>query len=232
MPSTIDVLDPYDISEDILTIKANRRNLSKILKQAKPSKEANQVSSADTFKTTAAKYYVRIGDKTVVATLDTGAAVRLEKGPWGRLGRDKTLLLGTDWFQKGKALIHFDEQKILLKYQGKELEVLISHNGLEKLVRPDEIEASDYESGDAFDKWEYESEEMEKKEGYYTEEQSKEEETTCEEIPSLAIYLAILEQVTMWKEEESTIEELKVDLDNLSEEKRVEVVKLFEAEEE
>ncbi|CAG8525623.1 11197_t:CDS:2 [Acaulospora morrowiae] len=76
---------------------------------------------------------------------------------------------------------------------------------------------------------EYESKEVE--EEYYTEERSEEEETTCEEIPSLAIYLATLEKVLTWKEEEPTIEELKVDLDNLSEKERVEVVKLFEAKE-
>ncbi|CAG8648703.1 15819_t:CDS:2, partial [Acaulospora morrowiae] len=117
-------------------------------------------------------------------------------------------------------------------YQEKELEVPISHNGLEGLARPDEAEAGDYENGDAFDEWEYESEEVEEEEGYYTEERSEEEETTCEEIPSPAIYLATLEEVPTWEEGEPTTEEPKVDLDNLSEEERVEVVKLFEAEEE
>ncbi|CAG8724510.1 18470_t:CDS:2, partial [Acaulospora morrowiae] len=43
-----------------------------------------------------------------------------------------------------------------------------------------------------------------------------------------AIYLAALEEVSMWEEGELTIEEPKVDLDNLSKEERREIVKLFE----
>ncbi|CAG8608762.1 17038_t:CDS:2, partial [Acaulospora morrowiae] len=83
---------------------------------------------------------------------------------------------------------------ILLKYQEKELEVPISHNGIEGLARPDKVEANDYESGDVFDKWEYESEEGLEEEGNYTEEQSEGEEATLEEILSPAIYLTALEE--------------------------------------
>ncbi|CAG8781668.1 772_t:CDS:1, partial [Acaulospora morrowiae] len=224
LPSVVDTLKPYDISEDILSMKANatfaqllkypdqQRNLSKILKRAKPPEETNQVSSADMLKTTAAKCYVRVGDKTMVAVLDTGAAVsiitkrladklrltinekstsvvvtanRTRERTLGKIkdvgitiqgvtipvklrvieSRDETLLLGTDWFQKTKARIHFDEQKIFLRYQGKELEIPISHNGVEELTRPDESEESDYESGGTYGEFEYESEEVEEEEG-------------------------------------------------------------------
>ncbi|CAG8634158.1 15363_t:CDS:1, partial [Acaulospora morrowiae] len=75
----------------------------------------------------------------------------------------------------------------------KELEVPISHNGIEGLARPDEINANDYESGDVFDEWKYESEEGLEEESYYTEKRSEGEETTLEEILSPVIYLAALE---------------------------------------
>ncbi|CAG8611651.1 8139_t:CDS:2 [Acaulospora morrowiae] len=71
-----------------------------------------------------------------------------------------------------------------------------------------------------------------KEEGYYTEERSEREKATLEEIPSPTIYLAALEEVPTWEEGELTIEEPKVDLDNLSEEERREVVKLLETKDE
>ncbi|CAG8675091.1 16828_t:CDS:2, partial [Acaulospora morrowiae] len=98
----------------------------------------------------------------------------------------------------------------------KELEVPISHNGVEGLVQPDESESSDYESKGTYGEFEYESEEMEEEEGYYTRERSGEETTDQEsvakettdrkeappseveteemEIPSPAIYLTVLEE--------------------------------------
>ncbi|CAG8623668.1 16156_t:CDS:2 [Cetraspora pellucida] len=82
---------------------------------------------------TAARCYVRIQGNPVVAVLDSGAAVIMATGVETRaLGKindvkiviqdamisstlqviessDETLLLGTDWFQKAKARLHFDE---------------------------------------------------------------------------------------------------------------------------
>ncbi|CAG8694906.1 15637_t:CDS:2, partial [Acaulospora morrowiae] len=116
--------------------------------------------------------------------------------------RDETLLLGTDWFQRGNARIHFDEWKILLRYRGKELEVLISHNGIEGLAWPDELKVSDDESKDTFDELEYESENVEKEERYYTGEQSEEEETMDKGIPSPAVYLTILEEIPTLEDDE------------------------------
>ncbi|CAG8691250.1 17355_t:CDS:1, partial [Acaulospora morrowiae] len=136
----------------------------------------------------------------------------------------------------------------------KKLEVPISHNSVEGLVRPDESESSDYESEGTYGEFEYESEEVEEEEGYYTRERSGEgttdqesvaEETTGREeappsemetekmeIPSPAIYLTILEKVSMPEEEEFVIGEPKTDMDNLTEEERGEVVKLFKTKKE
>ncbi|CAG8722423.1 4155_t:CDS:2, partial [Acaulospora morrowiae] len=89
--------------------------------------------------------------------------------------------------------------------QERELEMSISHNDIEVLVRPGESEASGEESGDMFDELEYES----------------------EEIPGPAIYLAALEEIPMLeKEKELAVVGLKVDLNNLTEEERIEAIKL------
>ncbi|CAG8738950.1 17831_t:CDS:2, partial [Acaulospora morrowiae] len=69
MPSVVNQLEPYNISEDILSMKANAT-----YGQAKPPAESNQVSSVDVPKTTVAKCYVWIGNKMMIAILDMGAA--------------------------------------------------------------------------------------------------------------------------------------------------------------
>ncbi|CAG8652069.1 3853_t:CDS:2 [Acaulospora morrowiae] len=222
MPSTIDILNPYDISEDILTIKANviygqllkytdqRRNFSKILKRAKP---------------------------TVVATLDIGAAVsiitkKLLDKLHLEINEKSTSVIITVNGMRERTLEKAREERDTPTGDRLELKVPISYNGIEGLAYPDEVEANDYESGDVFDEWEYESEEGLEEKGYYTEERSEGEEATLEEILSPAIHLAALEEVPTWEEGELTIEEPKMDLDNLSEEKRREVVKLFETKDE
>ncbi|CAG8522358.1 5962_t:CDS:2, partial [Scutellospora calospora] len=88
---------------------------------------------------------------------------------------DETLLLGTDWFQKVKARIHFDEQKLILKYQGRTIEVPISYTGNEALNQHNKENNWDVESGDTFDEFTYEDEDLDEAEGYYTLESSEEE---------------------------------------------------------
>ncbi|CAG8675742.1 7092_t:CDS:2, partial [Acaulospora morrowiae] len=83
-----------------------------------------------------------------------------------------------------------------------ELEVPISHNGIEGLARPDELEVSDDESEDTFDELEYESEDVEEEEGYYTGERSEEEETMDKGIPSPAVYLTVLEEIPTLEDDE------------------------------
>ncbi|CAG8563377.1 16663_t:CDS:2 [Acaulospora morrowiae] len=179
MPSVIDLLSPYNISEDILAMKAN-------------ATKTNQMNSVDISKMTVAKYYVQIGNKLVITTLDTGAAkenLRKSKGsgnyPTGR-----------------KARIHFDKRRIFLNYQGNELEIPISHYKIKGLARPDESEAGEYKSGDTFNESEYKSKEVEEEEKYYIGEQSEGKEVMREEIPSPAVYLTTLEEVLTPEDEE------------------------------
>ncbi|CAG8638472.1 6773_t:CDS:2, partial [Acaulospora morrowiae] len=209
----------------LLKYSDQRKNLSKIMKRTKPPEETNQVSTADTLRMTAAKCYIRVGDKTVVAVLDTGAAFCHSK-----------------WYE-GEDF-----------REGKELEIPISHNGIEGLVRPDESESSDYKSGGTYGEFEYESEKVEEEKGYYTGKRSGEGTTDQEsvaekttgreeappskvkteemEIPSPAIYLTVLKEIPTPEEEESVIGEPKTDMDNLIEKERGEVAKLFETEKE
>ncbi|CAG8658137.1 12443_t:CDS:2, partial [Acaulospora morrowiae] len=91
-----------------------------------------------------------------------------------------------------------------------ELEIPISHNGIEGLVQPNELEVSDDESEDTFDKLEYESEDVEEEEGYYTGERSEEKETIDKGIPNLAVYLTVLEKIlTLENDEEYEDEKSK-----------------------
>ncbi|CAG8714801.1 10873_t:CDS:1, partial [Acaulospora morrowiae] len=113
---------------------------------------------------------------------------------------------------------------------GKKLEVPISHNGIEKLAQPEELEENDCGSEDMFEGIEYESEEVKKEEGYYTGDLSEgKERVDWEEISSPAIYLTALEEVPTWEEEgvEYTDEKHKMELDNLTKEEQAEVMKLF-----
>ncbi|CAG8738345.1 9462_t:CDS:1, partial [Acaulospora morrowiae] len=113
----------------------------------------------------------------------------------------------------------------------KELEVPISHNGIEGLARPNELEVSDDESEDTFDELKYESEDVEKEEGYYTGEQSEEEETMDKGILSPVVYLTVLEEIsTLEDNEEYEDEKLSVDLIGLTEENREDAAELFERE--
>ncbi|CAG8599198.1 13129_t:CDS:2, partial [Acaulospora morrowiae] len=110
--------------------------------------------------------------------------------------RDEMLLLGTDWFQKSKARIHFDEKKLYLQYAGEAIEVPISHHGTESLLEPE----SDQESAetDLFDEFEYEEEKVDERGGYYTGDVLSDEElyeNPWEEMESLAIYLTNVEEV-------------------------------------
>ncbi|CAG8683941.1 8590_t:CDS:2 [Acaulospora morrowiae] len=122
-------------------------------------------------------------------------------------------------FQRENARIHFDERKILLRYRGEKLEVPISHNGIEGLAQPDELEVSDDESEDTFDELKYESKNIEEKEGYYTGQRSKKKETMDKGIPSPAVYLTVLEEIsTLEDDEKYEDEKLRVDLIGLTEE--------------
>ncbi|CAG8651506.1 12315_t:CDS:1, partial [Acaulospora morrowiae] len=122
----------------------------------------------------------------------------------------------------------------------KELEVPISHNGIEGLLQPDESESRDYKSGGTYGEFEYENEEVKEEKGYYTGERSGEgttdqesvtEETTGQEeappseveteemeISSPAIYLTVLKEVPTPEEKEYVIGEPRTDMDNLTEE--------------
>ncbi|CAG8559270.1 17916_t:CDS:2 [Gigaspora margarita] len=93
-PSTVDKLDPYNVAQDILTMKASatigqllqypnqRRNLAQVLKrplvvELDPDMETNIVQPTNSEHTTAAHCYVRIRNNPVVAVLDSGAAMSL-----------------------------------------------------------------------------------------------------------------------------------------------------------
>ncbi|CAG8595617.1 12328_t:CDS:2 [Acaulospora morrowiae] len=106
-------------------------------------------------------------------------------------------------------------------YRGEELEVPISHNDIEGLARPDELEVSDDKNEDTFDELEYESEDVEEEEGYYTGERSEKEETIDKRIPSPAVYLTILEEIsTLEDDEEYEDEKPRMDLIGLTEKER------------
>lgn len=150
--------------------------------------------------------------------------------------RDETLLLGTDWFQRANARIHFDEQKLYLKYQGQSAEVPISHNDATFLQTPEGTDVSD-EDPDTCDEFEYESEELEEKEGYYTEERSDEElyENPWENMQSPAIYMTTLEEIPTRDEDRdeqrNDVEAPKQNIDiRLTKEEQEEATTFFEKE--
>ncbi|CAG8794823.1 35872_t:CDS:1, partial [Racocetra persica] len=45
----------------------------------------------------------------------------------------ETPLLGNDWFEKTQARIHFDEQKLIIRYKGKLTEIPTSNTNTHKL---------------------------------------------------------------------------------------------------
>lgn len=90
LPSVIDQLTPYDISEDLLSMRAQamygqllqypnqRRYLAKAMRRKKaPSTKVNLVKTDSPRKTYAMRCHVRIRGSPVVADLDSGAAVSL-----------------------------------------------------------------------------------------------------------------------------------------------------------
>ncbi|CAG8546429.1 3767_t:CDS:2 [Cetraspora pellucida] len=77
---------------------------------------------------------------------------------------DKTLLLGNNWFERAHAYIHFNEQKLILRYLRRVIKMPISNNGSKKLHQPDEQLI-------------YEDEEIEETKGYFTEELISEEDS-------------------------------------------------------
>ncbi|CAG8783670.1 4957_t:CDS:1, partial [Gigaspora margarita] len=79
---------------------------------------------------------------------------------------DNTLLLETNWFQKAKARLYFDKQKLNLHYLNQLAEVPISNNGIKTLVLYQKDDKYKSEEGDTFGKFEYkESNEAEEIEG-------------------------------------------------------------------
>src|SRR5260364_235263 len=90
LPSKVDQLNPYDISEDLLETPAHItygqllqypnqwRNLAKALRRKKaPSTKANHLQTNNSHKTVAMRCHVRIKGNPVVAILDSGAAVSI-----------------------------------------------------------------------------------------------------------------------------------------------------------
>ncbi|CAG8650277.1 5438_t:CDS:1, partial [Paraglomus occultum] len=88
--SIIDQVEPYDVSNNILNIKsfitiaqwlqvpAQCRNFAKIMQKKKePITEANQAKIHQSKKTIAMRCYIRIKENSVIAILDSGAAVSI-----------------------------------------------------------------------------------------------------------------------------------------------------------
>ncbi|CAG8766663.1 12172_t:CDS:1, partial [Ambispora leptoticha] len=115
--------------------------------------------------------------------------------------------------ESSTARIHFDEQKLLLKHDGRRIEVPISNSGTKKLEVPEERDQLDSDSGDEFGEYTYENEELVEAEGYYTEETSEEDNelfyNPWEEVTSPAIYLMSIEEVLAQEDTEVklTVEE-------------------------
>ncbi|CAG8510750.1 31934_t:CDS:2 [Gigaspora margarita] len=160
-----------------------RRNLAKILKCPVNLKETNFLYPEEQRCTTAARCYIRIRNSPVLAVLDSGAVISIiSKCLLDKLGLnindkpitvevvvpttlyvieslDDTLLLETEWFQKTKARIHFDEQKLYLKYADRLAEIKISNSGNEDL-KPRKDEDNYSEDRDTFDEFDYEEKEF------------------------------------------------------------------------
>ncbi|CAG8615893.1 12204_t:CDS:2, partial [Cetraspora pellucida] len=108
---------------------------------------------------------------------------------------DETLLLGNDWFQRAQVRIHFDEQRLFLKHDGKRIEVPISSNGTKKLEVPEERDQPGRRASEA--------------EGYYTEEAVEEPMdlfyNSWEESTSPALYLTNVEEMPTKDDDETKI---------------------------
>ncbi|CAG8649938.1 10551_t:CDS:2 [Cetraspora pellucida] len=124
---------------------------------------------------------------------------------------DENLLLGTDWFQKARAMVNFDEQKLVIRYLGRRFEVPIMHTDkgkqkeyVNKDMRSGDHDSDENDDDDLFEKFEYESEDLEEVESYSTdsipvgkvsesESEGRIDDENVEE--SLAVCLAVMEEV-------------------------------------
>ncbi|CAG8799070.1 20130_t:CDS:1, partial [Racocetra persica] len=109
---------------------------------------------------------------------------------------DETMLLDIDWFQKVRARIHFDEQKLLFRYLGKSNEIPIIQTCEDKLEIPQEAYSSNKD--DFFNTYESEDD-LEEVESYHTDDISTDNEelflNPWEDVYSPAIYLTAIEEI-------------------------------------
>ncbi|CAG8759806.1 8759_t:CDS:2 [Cetraspora pellucida] len=167
---------------------------------------------------------------------------------------DENLLLGTDWFQKARAMVNFDEQKLVIRYLGRRFEVPIMHTdkGKQKEYVNEDMRSGDHDGDendddDLFEEFEYESEDLEEVESYSTdsipvgevsesESEGRIDDENVEESP--AVCLAVMEEVPTEKkvpvDEKPPVEDQLVrivDGVNIEAQYKVNVEQLFKANE-
>ncbi|CAG8640431.1 13606_t:CDS:2, partial [Acaulospora morrowiae] len=127
---------------------------------------------------------------------------------------DETFLLGNDWFERVKARIYYDEQKFVLKHNGKIIKIPISNDVTKKiLVNEGEKEEPNDEGWDKdetdqiLDEVIYEEEEVDERKGYFVEEEMNDLNSDSEDrMNNLgpAAYLSQVEELLTTINEEST----------------------------
>ncbi|CAG8756457.1 8453_t:CDS:2 [Cetraspora pellucida] len=125
---------------------------------------------------------------------------------------DKNLLLGTDWFQKARAMVDLNKQKLVIRYLDKRFEVPIMHTdkGKQKEYVNEDMRSGDHDGDkndddDLFEEFEYKSKDLEEVESYSTDSISVDEVSKNElkgriydeniEEESPAVCLAVMEEV-------------------------------------
>ncbi|CAG8516616.1 5317_t:CDS:2 [Acaulospora morrowiae] len=117
--------------------------------------------------TSAARYNVKIRNKPVIAVLDSGAAERALgklKDVVLQIGRitvpmdfqiiestEEMMLLGMSWIKRLRTYLYFDEQKLIITYEGESIELFIYQEKEAKIEESEEKEEEDYEEDDYFD---------------------------------------------------------------------------------
>ncbi|CAG8548201.1 11648_t:CDS:1 [Acaulospora morrowiae] len=114
--------------------------------------------------------------------------------------KDELLLLGNDWFEKVKAQIYIDEQKLIVKYDGKKIKIPIT-NDKERKVPANETDSNeqsdDEEVDNVLNNIIYEKEDVEEKKGYFSKEArdgSDSNEEACPEELDPAAYLSQIKE--------------------------------------
>ncbi|CAG8771400.1 12061_t:CDS:2, partial [Acaulospora morrowiae] len=126
---------------------------------------------------------------------------------------DKIFLLGNDWFERVKAWIYYDKQRLVFKYTEKVIKISIS-NDIMKRVPADEINIAEESDNNMnkekitdhiLDEIIYKEEQIDEKKGYFVEEIISDlelDQEIWESILGLAAYLSQIKEFSITVDEE------------------------------